>query len=81
MLDINSKKASQYLQRFDAYVCTLPLKTEELSKDTVLQWTERSPYEKVSTQTGRISLMRGLAEYMNRIGKPAYIISQRNGCR
>jgi integrase/recombinase XerD len=67
------KKGISILQRFDAYVFTLPLKTEELTKDTVLQWAERSPYETLSTQTGRISLMRGLAEYMNRIGKSAYI--------
>jgi len=78
---INEKRAVGYefnkgismLQRFDSYLCSLPQHTEELTKYVVLQWTERKPFEAVSTQAGRISLMRGLAEYMTRIGKTAYI--------
>lgn len=44
-----------------------------LTKDLVMKWTERRPEEATSTQLGRISLMRGLAEYMNRMGNTAYV--------
>lgn len=78
---INEKQAVGYsfdkgismLRCFDSFLCSIPQNSVELTKDVVLQWTNRNPFESASTQAGRISLMRGLAEYMNRIGKTAYI--------
>ncbi|MBV7275714.1 tyrosine-type recombinase/integrase [Clostridium sp. PL3] len=67
------EKGTSMLKRFDSYVCSFPILTKELTKDIVLNWTKRSPYETISTQAGRISLLRGLGEYMNRMGEQAYI--------
>ena len=66
-------KGISMLRQFDNYLCSLPQKTTELTKEIVLQWTKRKPFEATSTQLGRISLIRGLAEYMIRMGKKAYI--------
>ena len=78
---INEKQAVGYsfakgiskLRQFDNYLCSLPQNTTELTKEIVLEWTKRKSFEATSTQLGRISLMRGLAEYMSRMGKKAYI--------
>ena len=66
-------KGISMLRQFDNYLCSLPQNTTELTKEIVLQWTKRKPFEATSTQLGRISLIRGLAEYMIRMGKKAYI--------
>lgn len=65
------------LKRFDAFVkCNYP-NEKDLTKQMVIAWTARKPNETISTQNGRISLVRGLAEYMNRTGHPAYICPRR----
>ena len=61
------------LKRFDSFVHSRYLTEAILTKQLVLEWTVRKPNETVSTQCGRISLLRGLAEYMNRTGCPAYV--------
>lgn len=61
------------LKRFDIFVKSFGLEEVSLPKKLVLEWTKLTPNETVSNQSHRISLLRGLAEYMNRIGYPAYI--------
>jgi integrase/recombinase XerD len=70
-------KGTSQLKLFDEYVCNCSVSTTILTKEIVLEWTKRSPYESKSTQQGRISTMRGLAGYMNRLGKLAYIYPRR----
>lgn len=78
---INEKRAVGYkfnkgmsmLKRFDIFVDSWKLTEISLPKDLVLDWTKRSPSETISNQCRRVSLLRGLAEYMSRLGYPAYI--------
>lgn len=67
------KKAESMLKRFDAFLQTHQHSEISLPKDLVIEWCKQSPNETTSNRTHRISLLRGLAEYMNRIGCPAYI--------
>ncbi len=66
-------KGISLLKRFDSFVYTLQTEPQELNKEIVLKWTERSPAETISTQAGRISVLRGFGEYLIRIGEKAYI--------
>ncbi|PKM85986.1 MAG: integrase, partial [Firmicutes bacterium HGW-Firmicutes-12] len=65
-------KGTSQLKLFDYYVCNCARSNSVLTKEIVLGWAERSAYESKSTQQGRISVIRGLAEYMSRLGKFAY---------
>ena len=67
------KVGANKLKRFDSFVHSRGLTEIGLTKQLVMDWTARMPHETVSTQCGRISLLRGLAEYMNRMGYSAYI--------
>ena len=69
----NFGKGAAMLKRFDIFVKSFGLEEVSLPKKLVLEWTKLTPNETVSNQSHRISLLRGLAEYMNRIGYPAYI--------
>lgn len=60
------------LKNFDSFVYCRGLKETDLKKQLVMEWIARKPNETISTQCGRISLLRGLAVYMNRVGHPAY---------
>ncbi|MTI96612.1 MAG: integrase [Firmicutes bacterium] len=66
-------KGAVMLKSFDSFVCNQNFTNIELTKQMVLGWTARKPHEKLSTQSGRISLLRGLAECMNRLGYSAYV--------
>lgn len=66
-------KGAAMLKSFDSFVCNHQLTNIELTKQLVLEWTARNPRETLSTQCGRISLLRGLAVYMNRVGYSAYV--------
>lgn len=78
---IDEKKAVGYefnkgismLKKFDTFANTWNLLDISLPKELVLDWTKRAPNETISNQCSRISLLRGFAEYMCRIGYPAYI--------
>ena len=61
------------LKRFDSFVHSRGLTEAVLTKQLVVDWTGRKPNETVATQCRRISLLRGLAEYMNRVGCSAYV--------
>ncbi len=67
------QKGMAMLKNFDAFVVTQNISETKLTKQTVLDWTARKPHETLTNQCHRISLLRGLAEYMNRIGLPAYV--------
>ena len=67
------KKGTELLKRFDTFVYTRGITEKDITKQLVIDWTARKPHESLSTQSGRISLLRGLAQYMNRIGYPAFV--------
>lgn len=68
------EKGASLLKRFDSYVYSRGLEETALTKLLVMEWTARKQSETASTQGGRISLLRGLAIYMNRIGYTAYVV-------
>ena len=49
-----------------------------LSKELALKWAEKTPYETETNRLHRISILRALAEYMQRIGLPAYTIPRKS---
>ncbi|MCM3602203.1 tyrosine-type recombinase/integrase [Robertmurraya korlensis] len=67
------KKGSSLLKQFDTLAANENLIDIKLSKELVFLWTEKRPNETVSTRNGRISIIRGLAKYMVRLGYQAYI--------
>jgi integrase len=50
-----------------------------LDKELVLKWTEKRAYETECNRSHRISVVRGLAEYMIRLGYAAYLYPKRSG--
>lgn len=67
------KKGSSLLKRFDTLAAKEDLLEMKLPKELVLLWTEKKPNETDSTRNGRISIIRGLAKYMVRLGHEAYV--------
>lgn len=49
-----------------------------LTKDLVLTWTKKTSYETETNRQHRISVIRGLAEYMQRLGFEAYLFPYRS---
>ncbi len=70
------EKGSTLLKMFDSFVYSRCVMEMDLTKQLVMEWTAHKPNETLSTQCGRISLLRGLAMYMNRMGYPAYVYPQ-----
>lgn len=66
-------KGAKLLKRFDSFAYSQGTKDTDLTKELVLEWTAHRSNETLSTQSRRISSMRGLAEYMNRMGYHAYV--------
>lgn len=66
-------KSSSLLKQFDRLAYKENVVDIELSKHLVILWTEIRPNETRSTRNGRISIIRGLALYMIRLGYPAYV--------
>lgn len=50
-----------------------------LDKELVLKWTEKRAYESECNRSHRVSIVRGLAEYMIRQGYAAYLYPKRTG--
>ncbi|QOY34707.1 tyrosine-type recombinase/integrase [Anaerobacillus isosaccharinicus] len=69
----NYTKGSSLLRQFDTLANKERLAELKLPKELVLLWTEKRPNETASTRNGRISIVRGLAKYMVRLGHEAYI--------
>ncbi|NIT58101.1 MAG: tyrosine-type recombinase/integrase [Aliifodinibius sp.] len=72
-------QAPTILKRFDNFLCSTTLKEKALPEKLVLQWLEKRPDEKASTQQRRIGLIRQFARMMVRLGYPAYIVPGRWG--
>lgn len=66
-------KSASRLKEFDALAAKEYLPEKKLPKELVLLWTEKKPNETASTRNGRISIVRGFAKYMVRLGYEAYI--------
>src|SRR5690625_4755815 len=67
------QKGASLLKQFDTLVAKENLVKMELPKELALLWTRKRANETVSTRNGRISIERGLATYMVRLGYEAYI--------
>lgn len=66
-------KGASLLKRLDSCLERNNLTEKRLPKEIVLLWTEKKPNETDSTRNGRISIARGFAKYMVRLGYEAYI--------
>jgi len=66
--------AGEYnIRQFDAYVAASPTATSQLTKALVENYIARRPGEKATTQSHRISTVRGFGKYLVRCGIDAYI--------
>jgi integrase len=66
-------KGASLLGMLDTFIVTNYPEEDHLSKKIVILWTKRLPYEATSTQLGRISVIRGFAKFLCRLGKRAYV--------
>lgn len=66
-------KGASLLRQLDIYLEQNHLVEKRLTKEMVLFWTKKKPNESDSTRNGRISIARGFARYMVRLGYEAYI--------
>lgn len=66
-------KPFSLLKQFDMLATREHLGEKKLPKELILLWTEKRPNETDSSRNGRISIVRGLAKYMVRLGYEAYI--------
>jgi len=66
-------KGASILRLLDNLSVEQNVKGENLSKEIVLLWTKKKAGEKESTRSARISLVKGLGQYMVRLGYKAYI--------
>lgn len=67
-------KGSSLLKQFDTLVFSKNLRKKKLPKDLVLLWIKKRANETDSTRSGRVSIVRGFAKYMVRLGYEAYIV-------
>ena len=65
------------LKRFDNFLIQKGFAGEILTKEMVLLWTEKRLAEADSTRNARISLIKGLAQYMTRLGKKSYVYPEK----
>ena len=65
------------LKRFDNFLIQKGFAEEILTKEMVLLWTEKRKTEADNTRNGRISLIKGLAQYMTRLGNISYIYPEK----
>lgn len=67
------QKGSTMLKRFDTLITQNGLNERKLPKEIIMLWTEKSPNETNTNRCKRISIARGFAEYIVRLGYEAYI--------
>ncbi len=65
---------AKHLQRFDQFVSKKYPQATCLSRDIVLDWCSRKPYEAQANQSTRASILRQFAKYQDSLGKNAYIL-------
>ncbi|RKY52873.1 MAG: integrase [Candidatus Neomarinimicrobiota bacterium] len=66
-------KGASLLKCFDRFVVGEPLVERKLPKELVLLWTGKRANETERNRNSRISILRGFAKYMARLGYEAYI--------
>lgn len=66
-----------HLKRFDTFTCKRHGLATVLTKDIVMQWCTKQPYEKQQNLCARASVMRQLALYLNNVGDNAYILPKK----
>jgi integrase/recombinase XerD len=66
-------KGASLLKQLDSCLQQNHLIERRFTKEMVLLWTEKKPNETESTRNGRISIARGFANYMIRLGYEAFI--------
>jgi integrase/recombinase XerD len=62
------------LKRFDKFILEKYFNATVLSKDIVLDWCNKKPYEAQANQSLRVSIIRQFAEYLSSIEIKAYIV-------
>lgn len=67
------QKGAATLKRFDTLITQKGLTERKLPKELVILWTEKTPNETKANRCTRISIARGFAEYMVRLGYEAFI--------
>ena len=65
-------KNAQMLKRFDRFCAEHGLGSDGLTKETAMLWAEKTNRESDDAHSRRIRLVRMLAEYMLRLGYPAW---------
>ena len=65
-------KTEQMLKRFDRFCAEHGLGSDGLTKETAMLWAEKRNRESDDAHSRRIRLVRMLAEYMLRLGYPAW---------
>jgi len=63
-----------HLKRFDAFTVEKYHLVDALSKEIVLEWCSKKPYEKQGNLCSRASVIRQFSMYLDNIGVHAYII-------
>lgn len=66
--------SARILEQFDAFCAAYYPDETMLTKEAIMHWAQRRPGEHVNGCIRRISPIRQLAKYMNRLGIPAYCI-------
>jgi len=66
--------SARHLKAFSVFCMKRYPNETTLNKEMAMNWAERRPEEQVNGLIRRITPVRQLAKYMNRIGVPAYII-------
>src|SRR5579863_6060753 len=65
---------ADHLKRFDRFTCENYPGTTVLTKEIVLDWCSKKPYEAQANQSSRVSIIRQFGKYLDSIGAKAYII-------
>jgi integrase/recombinase XerD len=68
---------AEHLKRFDKFTLQKYPNVKALTKDIVLDWCSKKPYEAQANQLSRASIIRQFGKYLDSIGIKAYIIPKR----
>lgn len=66
--------SARLLYKFDQFCLIHDCKVSVLSKELVLKWIQKHPNEALATLKGRVSIVRQLGVYMDRLGFDAFIL-------
>lgn len=61
------------LLRLDAFLCREYPDVAELSRDVVLHWCEKRPWEKATNRSRRVSTIRQFAVFLRQCGQDAWV--------